>query len=365
MMSAMGSPPVLPLAAAAGDPQSEFGTALTPHMVTATWSEDTGWSRPALSVRSPVSFDLAAAGLHYGQIVFEGLKAHRQVSGGVAIFRPHAHAARMRQSAARLMMPGVSDELFTGSLRLLVREDAECLPDDPSLSLYLRPMLLATEPTLALRPARHYLFAVLAFCARGFFAAGQQPVSVWVTSSYVRAAPGGTGAAKIAGNYAPAFLAQAEAARHECQQVVWLDAIERRWVEEMGGMNLLFVRSGEDRGGPVVITTPPLANGTVLPGVTRATLLSLAPTLGYEAREQPITIDEWRDGCREGRITETIACGTAAIVTPVARVRTENEEWLIGHGETGPVAQRLWHALRSLQRGAELDPDRWLYHINC
>jgi branched-chain amino acid aminotransferase len=364
--STVGGPlPVRPVAVAtSADPASEFGAALTSHMVTATWSEQKGWTAPILAARRPVPLDLSAVGLHYGQIVFEGLKAHRQADGGVAIFRPHAHAARMRQSAARLMMPEPTDDLFIRALRLLVGQDAHFLSDDPSLSLYLRPLLLATEPTLALRPAKHYLFAVLAFCTRGFFASGQQPVSVWVSSSYVRAAPGGTGAVKYAGNYAPAFLAQAEAAQHQCQQVVWLDAIERRWVEEMGGMNLLFVRRG-DREGHVVITTPPLASGTLLPGVTRASLLSLASDLGYEARESPITIDEWRDGCRQGWISETIACGTAAIVTPIGMVRTESDEWIIGHGQAGPVAQRLWTALRSLQRGVEPDPHRWLYHIDC
>jgi branched-chain amino acid aminotransferase len=342
----------------------EFGTALTPHMVTATWSERLGWSEPVLSDRTPVPLDLATVGLHYGQSVFEGLKAYRQAGGGMAIFRPHAYAARMRQSANRLMMPEVCDELFLEALRLLVSEDARCMADDSSLSLYLRPILIASEPTLALRPARHYLFAVLAFCTKGFFATGQQPVSVWVTSEYVRATPGGTGDVKYTGNYAPAFLAQAEAARHGCQQVVWLDAVERRWVEEMGGMNLLFVRGGHDGDG-VVLTTPPLTSGTVLPGVTRATLLSLAPTLGYQVREQPITIDEWRDSCREGLITETIACGTAAIVTPVARVRTEAEEWVIGDGGNGPVAQRLWTELCSLQRGTRPDPNQWLHHVDC
>jgi branched-chain amino acid aminotransferase len=354
-------PPELPIASPmAAAVANEFGSAFSAHMVTATWSAEGGWSRPGLTLREAITLDPAAVGLHYGQAVFEGLKAHRQADGGLAIFRPRAHAARMRRSAARLMMPEPPEELFIEALDALVRADAEWLPDDPALSLYLRPLLLATEPTLALRPARHYLFAVLAFCTKGFFSAAQEPVSVWVRTTSARAVTGGTGAAKCAGNYAPAFLAQAEAAAHGCQQVVWLDAIERRWIEEMGGMNLLFVR---DRGGVPLITTPPLASGTVLPGVTRDTLLTLAPGLGYQAVEEPITLDDWRSGCLSGEISETIACGTAAIVAPIGRAITPSEEWIIGNGGTGPVAERLWQAIRSVQRGLEPDPHRWLYRV--
>jgi branched-chain amino acid aminotransferase len=362
MSEAVISQPVeLPVATPKLAPaQNEFGSAFSAHMVMATWSERSGWSAPALAARQAIAIDPAAVGLHYGQAVIEGLKAHRQAGGGVAIFRPYTYAERMRRSAARLRMPEPPEQLFVNALEMLVRADSEWLTDDPALSLYLRPLLLATEPTLALRPARHYLFLVLAFCTRGFFAAGQEPVSVWVTTSSARAVPGGTGAAKYAGNYAPAFLAQEEALAHNCHQVVWLDAVERRWVEEMSGMNLLFVR-GE--GTKEVITTPPLTGGTILPGITRDTLLTLAADLGYEVAEEAITLDDWRAGCVSGRISETIACGTAAIVTPVGRVRTPGGEWAVGSGGTGPVAEKLWNAIRSVQRGLAPDSHRWLHHV--
>jgi branched-chain amino acid aminotransferase len=338
---------------------SEFGSVFTAHMVTATWSESEGWSVPLLTTRRPLSLDPAAVGLHYGQIVFEGLKAHRQVDGGMAVFRPQAHSERMRRSAARLAMPEPPEALFLDAISQLVRKDAWLMPDDESLSLYLRPILMATEPTLALRPARNYLFTMLAFITRGFFSDEQGPLSVWVPTDYARAVRGGTGSAKCAGNYAPAFLAQAEAAEHHCQQVVWLDAVERRWVEEMGGMNLLFVHRQGDR---VSITTPPLTD-TILPGVTRDSLLALSSALGYEVAERPITINAWRDGCRAGSIVETIACGTAAIVTAVGRVITEAEEWVIGDGATGPVARQLRRAIFELQRGASPDLHSWLYPV--
>ncbi|MFG1644981.1 branched-chain amino acid aminotransferase [Amycolatopsis sp. NPDC049252] len=353
----LGESPLLPTVSVAGpDASSEFGTAFTAHMVTATWSASTGWSAPVLSERRPVAFDLAAVGLHYGQLVFEGLKAHRQADGSTAIFRPHAHAERMRRSAARFSMPPPPESLFLDAVRLLAGRDAGALSDDPSLSLYLRPILVATEPTLALRPSEHYLFAVIAFRTGGFFATGADPVSVWVSTDFVRAAPGGTGAAKCAGNYAPAFLAQAQAAEHGCAQVVWLDATRRRQVEEMGGMNLFFVHGA---GGAARITTPPLS-GTILPGVTRDSLLTLGRARGCEITEEPITVDEWRAGCRTGEITETIACGTAAVVVPVGRVRTAGDEWLVGGGATGPVATAWWHRLRAVHRGVEPAPHGWL-----
>jgi branched-chain amino acid aminotransferase len=339
-----------------GEPTYQFGTEFTPHMVTATWSADRGWSAPELADRKPVPMDLTAVGLHYGQSVFEGLKAYRQPDGDVAIFRPHAHAARMRQSAARLAMPEPPEELFLGALDLLVRADRGSLPDDPSLSMYLRPLLIATEPTLALRPANEFLFVVLAFVTKAYFGGRVDPVSVWVSTEYSRAVPGGTGAAKYTGNYAPTFAAQTEAASHGCGQVVWLDAVERRWIEELGGMNLFFVR----RDG--TITTPPLS-GTLLPGVTRDSLLALAPELGHPVIEEPIALEDWRAGCLDGSIAETLACGTAAIVTPIGEVKTADGTWTIGDGTTGPVAKKLYEALQAQHKGLAADDRGWRFPV--
>lgn len=333
-----------------------FGTALTSHMVTATWSRDEGWGEPVLSARGRLPLDAAAVGLHYGQAVFEGLKAHRRADGALALFRPDAYARRMRDSAARLALPEPPEELFRTALEELVRRDGAELPDDPHVSLYLRPILIASEPVLALRPADECLFAVMAFVTGAFFGGRTDPVTVWVSTDYVRAAPGGAGAAKWPGNYAPTFLAQAEAERNGCGQVVWLDAVERRFVEEMGGMNLLFVHdTGE-------ITTPPLT-GTILPGVTRDSLLTIAADLGHPVRERPIPVEEWRDGSRSGAIVETIACGTAAVVTPVGRVRTPVEEWRIGDGTGGPIAEELGRAIRALHRGVTPDTHGWCHIV--
>jgi branched-chain amino acid aminotransferase len=247
------------------------------------------------------------------------------------------------------------DELFLESLALLVREDGAELPDDPAVSLYLRPILIASEPVLAVRPSRQYVFAVIAFVTAPFFAGRTDSISVWVSTDYVRAAPGGSGSVKVAGNYAPAFLAQTEAAQHGCQQVVWLDAVERRWVEEMGAMNMLFVH---DEGDGITVSTPPLT-GTILPGITRDSLLTLGSALGYRMIERPMALAEWRDGCARGSITETIACGTAATVTAVGRVRTAYDDWTIGDGVEGPVAIEMRRALRGIQRGVTDDPWDW------
>ncbi|MCE7011495.1 branched-chain amino acid aminotransferase [Kibdelosporangium philippinense] len=333
----------------------QFGTQFTAHMVTATWSRAKGWGAPELTERRPIPLDPTAVGLHYGQSVFEGLKAHRQPDGHISIFRPHAHASRMRQSAARLAMPEPPVDLFVEALEMFVRADGDALPDDPSLSLYVRPLLIATESTLALRPADEFLFVVLGFVTKAFFTGGMNPVSVWVSPDFARAMPGGTGAAKYTGNYAPTFAAQTQAAENGCDQVVWLDAVERRWVEELGGMNLFFVH--RDR-----ITTPPLT-GTLLPGVTRDCLLQLAPGLGYAVAEEPIAIDEWRAGCHDGSIVETLACGTAAIVTPIGAVKTASESWTVGDGTTGPVAKALYDALQAVQQGRAEDPFGWRYPV--
>lgn len=225
-----------------GPARFAFGETFTDHMVTAAWTVDHGWEPGTLEPRGPLSMDPAMVGLHYGQVVFEGLKAHRQADGTVGVFRPADHALRFQRSARRLAMPELPVETFLRAVDDLVSADAGLLPDDPALSLYLRPVLYASEPVLALRPARQYRFVLIAFLTGGFFADRPDPVSVWISRDQSRAAPGGTGDVKCAGNYAPGYLAQQQAALAGCHQVIWLDPAERRWVEEMGGMNIFFVR---------------------------------------------------------------------------------------------------------------------------
>jgi branched-chain amino acid aminotransferase len=337
-----------------------FGEAFTDHMVTAGWTADDGWQRPRLRPYGNLPMDPAMVGLHYGQAVFEGLKAHRQADGSLAVFRPDRHARRFQQSAARLAMPEPPAELFLEMVRDLVRADGARLPDNPAVSLYLRPVLFASEACLALRPAREYQLAMIAFVTGGFFGDEPKPLSVMVSREYSRAAPGGTGQAKSAGNYAAAYLAQSRAEEAGCQQVVWLDAVEQRWVEELGATNIFFVRG---HGAAAQVVTPELT-GTLLPGITRDSLLTLAEELGHAPSEERVSVDQWRTESRSGVITESFACGTAAVVTPIGQVHDGGDDWTIGEGTAGPITLALRDALVAVQQGRAPDPHGWLYPIS-
>lgn len=344
--------------AALADPG--FGRYFTDHMVTIKWTEGRGWHDAQLTPYAPLPVDPATMTLHYGQAIFEGLKAYRQADGSVAVFRPDANARRFQRSARRLAMPELPVETFTEAIDVLVAQDRAWVPHQDEQSLYLRPFMFATETGLGInRPANEYVFMLIASPAGAYFAGGVTPVAVWLTSEYVRAAPGGTGEAKCAGNYAAAFVAQAEAVRHGCDQVVWLDAAERRWVEEMGSSNLFFVR-GSGRGATVV--TPELT-GALLPGITRDSLLTLAPDLGYATAEVRLTSDEWRQGSEDGTITEVFACGTASVITPVGSVKSTGASWTIGDGRPGEITLRLRQALVDVQTGRVADPYGWMHPI--
>ncbi|MBW1604449.1 branched-chain amino acid aminotransferase [Streptomyces sp. JJ66] len=336
-----------------------FGRHFTDHMVTIRWTEGRGWHDAQLEPYASFQMDPANMTLHYAQTIFEGLKAYRQADGSVAMFRPEANAARFQRSARRLAMPELPVETFVEACELLIRQDAAWVPGSGEESLYLRPFMFAAEVGLGVRPANEYLFVVIASPAGPYFPRGVKPVSVWLSEEYVRAAPGGMGEAKTGGNYAGSLVAQAEAAQQGCDQVVWLDATERRWVEEMGGMNLYFVRGS---GADARIVTPALT-GTLLPGITRDSLLGIAADLGYGTEEGRISTDDWRQGNEDGTITEVFACGTAAVITPVGTVKSARGNWTVGDGEPGPITLQLREALLALQTGHAPDPHGWLHRV--
>lgn len=336
-----------------------FGRHFTDHMVRARWSEAEGWHDAELVPYGPLTIDPATNFVHYGQSIFEGLKAYRYEDGTIRTFRPLQNAGRFRRSARRLAMPELPDELFLGSIEALVRQDREWVPGGQEKSLYLRPFMFSTEVGLGVRPANAYEYLLIASPAGAYFPRGVKPVVVWLSDEYVRAAPGGTGEAKCAGNYAASLVAQAEAATHGCDQVVWLDAVERRWVEEMGGMNLYFVYG---TGDAARLVTPTLT-GTLLPGVTRDSLLTLAEDLGIRADEGRINVDDWREGNASGELSEVFACGTAAVITPVGAVKSRQGAWTVGDGEAGPVTMRLRQALLDIQTGRAPDRHAWLHTI--
>jgi branched-chain amino acid aminotransferase len=336
-----------------------FGKYFTDHMVTIRWTETLGWHDAQLVPYASIPFDPATNVLHYGQAIFEGLKAYRRHDGSIGTFRPEANARRFQRSAVRLAMPELPEELFLASIEALVDQDQRYVPADDEASLYLRPFMFSTEVGLGVRPANEYLYVLIASPVGAYFKGGVKPVSVWLSTEYVRAAPGGTGEAKFAGNYAASLIAQAQAAERGCDQVVWLDAHEHRWVEEMGGMNLFFVRG---TGDDAQILTPELS-GSLLAGVTRDSLLTVARDLGYDASEGRISIQEWREANASGEISEVFACGTAAVITPVGSVKSAEHSWTVGDGEPGPVTLRLRHALLDIQTGQAPDTHGWMHTL--
>ena len=349
--------PVNERAAILNDPG--FGDVFTDHMVSIRWLKERGWHDAAVEPYGPLTIDPATSSIHYGQSIFEGLKAYRHQNGGVYTFRPEANAARFQRSAARLAMAQLPTDLFLDSISALLSKDADWVPTDREKSLYLRPFMFSTEVGLGVRPADEYLFLLIASPAGAYFSGGVTPVSVWLTEDYVRAAPGGTGEAKCAGNYAASLLAQAEAIDHGCDQVVWLDASEHRWVEEMGGMNLYFVYGS---GTSARLVTPALT-GSLLPGVTRDSLIQLGNDLGHEVEEGRISVDDWRADCESGAITEVLACGTAAVITPVGHVRSRSADFTVADGEAGPITLQLRQALLDIQTGASTDPHDWMTRV--
>ena len=334
-----------------------FGTLFSDHMVSIDWEEGKGWHNATVGPREPLSLDPATAVFHYAQEIFEGLKAYKQADGGIALFRPEENARRFNASADRLAMPNLPEELFLESIRQLVKADRDWFPSVDGGSLYLRPFMFASEAFLGVRPAKKYKFLVIASPAGNYFKSGAPAVSIWVSRNYTRAAPGGTGAAKCGGNYAASLVPQAEAIAKGHDQVVFLDAVEKKWIEELGGMNLFFVF---DDGS---VVTPPLT-GTILPGITRDSLIQLLREEGLQVREEPYSIDQWRADATRGDLVETMACGTAAVVTPVGKVEGPDGAFTIGTGGPGQITSKLRERLVGIQRGVIADTHGWVMRID-
>ena len=331
-----------------------FGKYYTDNMITIDWSEADGWSDAQLNAYGPITLDPATAVFHYGQEIFEGMKAYSQPDGSISLFRPDANAMRFARSAARLALPELTIEEFVETITTLVKQDRKWVPKKVGESLYIRPFMFATEVGLGVRPSNQAKYVLIATPAGAYFNAANA-VTVWISTEYVRAAIGGTGEAKCGGNYAASLVAQKQAATKGCDQVVWLDAVERRWVEEMGGMNLYFVKgSGKD----ATVVTPKLT-GTLLPGITRDSILTVAKDLGYKVEEVMLSIDDWRDGVASGEITEIFACGTAAVVSAVGAAKSEFGTWTTGDGKPGPITMQIRETLLGIQHGTIEDKHGW------
>ncbi len=331
-----------------------FGRVFTDHIALVRHNPAKGWHGARIERRTHFQLDPAAAVLHYAQEIFEGLKAYKRDDGGVNLFRPDANARRFRNSAERMAMPPLPEPVFIEAVEQLVRIDRAWMPGGDG-SLYLRPFMIASEVFLGVKPSAEYLFAVIASPVGSYFKGGPSPVSIWVSEKYTRAAVGGTGAVKCGGNYAASLRAQAEAIEHGCDQVVFLDAVERRYVEELGGMNVFFVF---DDGS---LLTPPL--GTILPGITRDSIITLARDSGARVREEAYTIDQWRADAASGKLKEAFACGTAAVISPIGKVHSVSGDFQISGGAAGPVAMGLRKKLVDIQQGRAADPHNWIRKI--
>ena len=333
-----------------------FGKYFTDHMVSIDWTLEQGWHDAALKPYGPLMLDPASSVLHYAQEIFEGLKAYRHPDGSIWTFRPEQNAARMQRSATRLALPPLPTDLFLESIKQLVAADAAWVPGSGEMSLYLRPFMIANESFLGVRSAHRAAYYVIASPAGPYFAKGVAPVMIWLAEDHARAAYGGTGAAKCGGNYAASLLPQQEAYENGCPQVLFLDSQEGKYIEELGGMNVFLVL----KDGTLV--TPELT-GSILEGVTRMSIIQLARDRGHQVQERKITIDEWRDGIASGEITEAFACGTAAVVTPIAALKGRG--FIAGdeHAPAGKLTMSLRQELTDIQSGRLPDRHGWMQRL--
>ena len=332
-----------------------FGRVFTDHMAIAKWSPDKGWYDARIQAYGPLAMDPATQVFHYAQAIFEGFKAYAQPDGSVATFRPEANAERFRRSAVRMALPDLPAEDFVAAADALVRTDIEWVPTAEGTSLYLRPFMMATEVGLGVRPAQDVTFLIIASPSAAYFSGGAKQVTIWLSEDFTRAAPGGTGAAKCAGNYAASLIAQQEAIANGCEQVLFLDAVERRWIEEFGGMNVWFVL---DDG---TLVTPELT-GSILEGITRESIIALAKDLGRDVEERRVDVDEWRKGVDTGRITEVFACGTAAVISSIGALRWHGGE--VAMPSATPVADQIRETLVGIQSGRLPDSHGWLHRVS-
>ncbi|QIM18293.1 branched-chain amino acid aminotransferase [Leucobacter coleopterorum] len=330
-----------------------FGNYFTDHMVSIVWTKQDGWHQAEVLPYGPIPMDPASSVLHYGQEIFEGMKAYRRSDGSIVAFRPDENAKRLNDSARRLALPEIPVGLFVEAVRELIAADADWVPSGADQSLYLRPFMIADENFLGVRAAERARFIVIASPAGPYFKGGVKPVSIWLSQEYSRAGRGGTGAAKCGGNYAASLLPQNEAAENGCQQVLFTDSGTEDTIDELGGMNLFLVRADG------TLLTPRL-NGNILAGITRKSLIQLAKDRGLAVEERDLTVSEWRAGVKDGSITEAFACGTAAVITPIGQLKSPDFSIDFGDAAPGPVTLSLREELTGIQFGTQADKHDWL-----
>jgi branched-chain amino acid aminotransferase len=333
-----------------------FGLHFSDHMAVATWTSADGWHDSAIVPYGPFTLDPATAVLHYAQEIFEGLKAYQHADGSVWLFRPDKNADRFVRSAGRLALPVLEHDDFLASLEALIAADAAWVPSTGEQSLYLRPFMFASEAFLGVRAARRVTYCCIASPAGPYFPGGVNPVKIWISTTYTRAAPGGTGAAKCGGNYAASLIAQQEAAENGCDQVMFADAATHEWLEELGGMNVYLITTDNE------LITPELS-GSILEGVTRDSILELAKEFGLTPVERRVAVPELLDGIRSGSVSELFACGTAAVITPIGSLQLRDDVYTVADGGTGETTDALRKALLDIQYGRAEDSRGWLHRV--
>ena len=328
-----------------------FGHIFTDHMFIMNYTEGKGWHDPRIVPFGDISLSPAAMVLHYGQEMFEGLKAYRGDSGEVYLFRPDMNAKRANKSNERLCIPEIPEEDFVQAIKAVVDVDRDWVPYEEGTSLYIRPFVISTDPHLGVAPSKTYLFIIILSPSGAYYESGLEPVGIWIEDEYVRAVRGGMGYAKTGGNYAASLAAQVKAHDSGYSQALWLDGVERKYIEEVGSMNIAFKISGK------VVT--PMLNGSILPGITRDSILHLCRDWGYEVEERRISVDELIEAAHSGALEEVFGTGTAAVVSPVGKLRYKNDVIEIGGGKIGELTQRLYDELTGIQWGKKDDPYGW------
>lgn len=339
----------------AADAALGFGQIFTDYMFSMDYAEGQGWINPRIEPYAPISLEPSAMVFHYGQAIFEGLKAYKTAAGRVNLFRPQLNFQRINASNQRMVIPPIDEDFCLHALEELIKIEQDWIPTQAGSSLYIRPFIIATDPYLGVRPAHSYRLMIILSPSGNYYPQGLNPVNIYVEEEYVRAVKGGTGYAKTPGNYAASLIAQAKAYKSGYVQVLWLDGVHRRFVEEVGSMNVFFVIDNK-------IVTPAI-NGSILPGITRRTVLELSKKLGFETEEREIAIDEIEALAKAGRISEVFGAGTAAVISPVGELRYKDVVMTFNEGKIGPLSQKFYDIITGVQYGRLTDEDGWIIQI--
>ena len=337
------------------DDKLGFGKIFTDHMFVMNYTEGKGWHDPRIEEYAPISLDPSAMVFHYGQTMFEGMKAYKGEDGKVYLFRPDMNAKRANESNKRLCIPEIPVEDFVQAVKAVVEVDKDWIPTGSGESLYIRPFVIATDEFLGVAPSKTYLFIIILSPSGAYYASGLAPVGIWIEDEYVRAVKGGIGFAKTGGNYAASLKAQVKAHDDGYSQVLWLDGVERKYIEEVGAMNIFFKINGK------IVT--PMINGSILPGITRNSVINMCKHLGFDVEERRISVDELVAAAKDGSLEEVFGTGTAAVISPVGKLRYCDDVMVIGDGNIGEVSQKLYDTLTGIQWGKLEDPFGWRVEV--